>query len=127
MSERPSDAEQLRAWCLEMPGAVETFPFNPETSAFRIGSGGKIFALSALGRARLKVSIKADPEIVAGTQRSYEAAGPGYHLNKRHWMTITLGGDLPGALLRDLIEDSYDLVRPRPTGGRPDPSNAIEP
>lgn len=108
-----SDAEEVRSWCLAMPGAVEAFPFNPETSVFRVGPGGKMFALSALGRTPLKVSVKADPEIVTGTQRAYEAAGPGYHLNKRHWMTITLGGDLPNGLLRDLIEDSYDLVKPK--------------
>lgn len=113
MSEQTGAAVELRGWCLRMPGAVETFPFGPETSVFRVAAKGKIFALSALAGEPLKVSVKADPEIVAGMQHSYEAAGPGYHLNKRHWMTITLGGDLPDPLLRDLIEDSYDLVRPR--------------
>lgn len=113
MSERTDAAAELRGWCLEMAGAVETFPFGPETSVFRVAPKGKIFALSALGGEPLKVSVKADPEIVTSMQRSYEAAGPGYHLNKRHWMTITLGGDLPDRLLHDLIEDSYDLVKPK--------------
>lgn len=113
MSEPTGAAAELRSWCLQMPGAVETFPFGPETSVFRVADKGRIFALSALAGAPLKVSVKADPEIVTGMQRSYEAAGPGYHLNKTHWMTITLGGDLPDALLRDLIEDSYDLVKPK--------------
>ena len=112
MSGRAMDGTGLRAWCLGLPGAVETFPFNPETSVFKVGEKGKIFALSALAGDPLKVSLKADPEIVTSMQRSYEAAGPGYHLNKRHWMTITVGGDLPDAEIRDLIEDSYDLVRP---------------
>ncbi len=113
MSEPTSAGAELRAWCLAMPGAVETFPFNPETSAFRVAASGRIFALSALARDPLAVSLKADPEIVAGTRRAYDAAGAGYHLNKRHWMTIRRGGDLPDRLLRELIEDSYDLVRPQ--------------
>jgi predicted DNA-binding protein (MmcQ/YjbR family) len=43
---------------------------------------------------------------------------PGYHLNKRHWITITLGGDAPDELVRDLVQDSHDLVRPRPRARR---------
>jgi predicted DNA-binding protein (MmcQ/YjbR family) len=46
--------DELREWCLKMPGAAETFPFGPETSVFKVG--GKIFALSALGSEVLKVS-----------------------------------------------------------------------
>ena len=107
------DAEGLRALCLEMPGAVETFPFNESTSVFKVGANGKMFALTALGEEPLKVSLKADPEIVTSVQRTFEAAGPGYHLNKTHWMTITVGGDLPDEEIRELVEDSYDLVRPK--------------
>ncbi len=113
MSGRAMDGAELRGRCLALPGAVETFPFNPETSVFKVGEKGKIFALSALGGEPLKVSLKADPEIVTSMQSSYEAAGPGYHLNKRHWMTITVGGDLPDVQIGELIEDSYDLVRPK--------------
>src|SRR6478609_5891159 len=113
VAEKRMDGAALRSRCLEMPGAVETFPFNPETSVFKAREGGKIFALSALAGEPLKVSLKADPEIVVSMQRTFEAAGPGYHLNKRHWMTITVGGDLPDEQIRELIEDSYDLVKPR--------------
>ena len=34
----------------------------------------------------------------------------GYHLNKRPWNTVALDGGLPDAMVRDMIEDSYDLV-----------------
>jgi len=101
--------EELRDWCLQMPGASETFPFNPETSVFKVG--GKIFALSALGADQLKVSVKCDPEVGEGLRATHESIVPGYHLNKRHWITVTLGGDAPDDAVRDLIEDSYDLVR----------------
>jgi predicted DNA-binding protein (MmcQ/YjbR family) len=99
---------ELRRWCLAQAGAVEEFPFGPETSVFKVG--GRIFALSALARTPLEVSVKCEPELAVDLRDSYEAIRPGYHLNKRHWNTITLDGSLPDQLVRDLIEDSYDLV-----------------
>jgi predicted DNA-binding protein (MmcQ/YjbR family) len=58
----------------------------------------------------LEVSVKCEPEIAVDLGGSYAAIRPGYHLNKRRWNTITLDGSLPDRLVRDLIEDSYDLV-----------------
>jgi predicted DNA-binding protein (MmcQ/YjbR family) len=108
--------EELRAWCLEMPGAEETFPFAPGVSVFKVA--GKVFALSRLNAVPLEVSVKCDPVLAEDLRASYEAIRPGYHLNKRHWITVTLGGDAGDALVRDLIEDSHDLVRPRPRRSR---------
>jgi predicted DNA-binding protein (MmcQ/YjbR family) len=105
----------LREWCLAMPGAVEELPFNPETSVFKVN--GKIFAITALAAAPLKVSVKCDPELAEGLRGAHEAIVPGYHLNKRHWITVTLGGDVPDRAVRDLIEDSYDLVKPKARRG----------
>ncbi len=102
------DARELRRWCLEHAGAIEDFPFGPEHSVFKVG--GKIFALSALGRTPLEVSVKCEPELADQLRASYAAIRPGYHLNKRHWNTITLDGSVSDQLVRDLIEDSYDLV-----------------
>jgi predicted DNA-binding protein (MmcQ/YjbR family) len=102
------DAAALRASCLRFPGAVEEFPFGPETSVFKVA--GKMFALSALDRTPLEVSLKCEPELAEALRRSYPAIRPGYHLNKRHWNTLTLNGSLPEQVVRDLVEDSYDLV-----------------
>src|SRR5262245_2562672 len=86
------DAAELRRWCLEQTGAIEDFPFGPEHSVFKVG--GKMFALSTLDRAPLEVSVKCEPELAVNLRDSYEAIRPGYHLNKRHWNTITLDGSL---------------------------------
>ena len=102
------NAPELRDWCLEQSGAIEDFPFTPEHSVFKVR--GKMFALSALEREPLEVSVKCEPELAVELRNSYPAIRPGYHLNKRHWNTITLDGSLPDQLVRDLIEDSYDLV-----------------
>jgi predicted DNA-binding protein (MmcQ/YjbR family) len=98
----------LRRLCLRWPGAVEDFPFGPETSVFKVA--GKMFALSALRSRPLRVSLKCEPEIAEQLRSGYEAIGPGYHLNKRHWNTVTLDGSVPDRLVRDMVEDSYDLV-----------------
>jgi predicted DNA-binding protein (MmcQ/YjbR family) len=98
----------LRHACLAMPGATEEFPFNPETSVFKVA--GKIFAISALGAQPLRISLKCEPALADQLRASHPAIIPGYHLNKRHWNTIVLDGSLPDRLVRDMIEDSYDLV-----------------
>lgn len=102
------DASELRRWCLHHAGAIEDFPFGPEHSVFKVA--GKMFALSTLERAPLEVSVKCEPELADQLRHTYRAIRPGYHLNKRHWNTITLDGSLSDQLVRDLIEDSYDLV-----------------
>jgi predicted DNA-binding protein (MmcQ/YjbR family) len=99
---------ELRAACLALAGAEETFPFGPATSVFKVG--GKLFALSALGAESLRVSLKCEPELAIGLREAHAAILPGYHLNKRHWNTVILDGSLPDAMVRDMIEDSYDLV-----------------
>ena len=105
---RRVDAAGLRAWCLAQNGAFEDFPFGPEHSVFKVA--GKMFALSNLDRTPLEVSVKCEPELAVELRNSYDAIRPGYHLNKRHWNTITIDGTLPDQLVRDFIEDSYDLV-----------------
>jgi predicted DNA-binding protein (MmcQ/YjbR family) len=100
--------DELRAWCLEHPGAEETFPFAPETSVFKVG--GKVFAISRLDGEPLTVSVKCEPELAGQLRLDYPAIQPGYHLNKRHWNTLTLDGSLDDGMVRDLVEDSYDLI-----------------
>ena len=101
-------AAELRRLCLKLSGAEETFPFGPETSVFKVG--GKMFALAALQRRPLKVSVKCEPELGEQLRGSYDEIEPGYHLNKRHWLTVTCGGVADDELVRELVSGSYDLV-----------------
>ena len=67
----------------------------------------------------LHVSIKCEPELEETWRSTYESIVPGYHLNKRHWITATLNRDVEDQRVRELIEDSYDLVKPkRPRSSR---------
>ncbi|MGC5342567.1 MmcQ/YjbR family DNA-binding protein [Streptomyces sp. DT171] len=100
---------ELSAFCLDLNGASRDVPFprSPELSVFKVG--GKIFAFCALEQCPLTVSLKCDPEEAVRLRETYDAVVPGWHLNKRHWNTVTVSG-LPDRRLRELVEDSYDLV-----------------
>lgn len=101
--------EQLRAFCLSFNAAVEDFPFSPEIPVFKVG--GKMFALSWTAARPLKVNLKCDPEDAVRLRGEHpDLIIPGYHMNKRHWNTVTVDAGLPDRLVRELIEDSYDLV-----------------
>ena len=101
-------SEDLRDLCLSFPGSEETFPFGPENSVFKVA--GKVFALSRLEGEPLRVSLKCEPGLAEQLREAHAAIIPGYHLNKRHWNTVTLDGSVPEAMVHDLVEDSYDLI-----------------
>jgi predicted DNA-binding protein (MmcQ/YjbR family) len=98
----------LRRYCLSFAGSVETFPFGPQTSVFKVE--GKMFALSGLAQQPLQVSLKCEPQLADGLREAHAAVLPGYHLNKRHWNSVIIDGSLPEQMIKDMIEDSYDLV-----------------
>jgi predicted DNA-binding protein (MmcQ/YjbR family) len=99
---------ELRDHCLAFPGSEETFPFGPETSVFKVA--GKMFALSQLARRPLQVSVKCEPLLAEQLREAHPAVLPGYHLNKRHWNTLVIDGSLPDRMIKDMVEDSYDLI-----------------
>ncbi|MFG3211483.1 MmcQ/YjbR family DNA-binding protein [Streptomyces tendae] len=105
---------ELRDFCLSFNAAVEDFPFNPETSVFKVL--GKMFALTSLDGRPLTVNLKCDPDDAIRLRDDHPGLiVPGWHMNKRHWNTVTVGGGpdggrLPDRVVRELVEDSYDLV-----------------
>jgi predicted DNA-binding protein (MmcQ/YjbR family) len=101
-------ADELRRWCLTRPAVTEEFPFGERTSVFKVL--GKMFALSSLESWPLRVSLKCEPELADALRATYPAIQPGYHLNKRHWNTVTLDGSVPDAMVVQMLEDSYELV-----------------
>ncbi|CAL9418213.1 putative protein YjbR [Streptomyces sp. enrichment culture] len=100
---------ELRALCLSFGAAVEDFPFGPQMSVFKVR--GKLFALTDLDARPLRVNLKCDPEEAVRLRAEHPGlVVPGWHMNKRHWNTVTADGGLPDRLVRELVEDSYDLV-----------------
>jgi predicted DNA-binding protein (MmcQ/YjbR family) len=99
--------ESFRAYCLAKPGAEETFPFGPDTLVFKVR--GKMFALTNLESFE-GVNLKVDPEYGAELRERYEFIIPAYHMNKKHWITVQIRNGVPVQLLRQLIDQSYNLV-----------------
>jgi predicted DNA-binding protein (MmcQ/YjbR family) len=98
----------LRDHCIAKPGVTEGFPFGDSALVMKVES--KMFALISMDEIPVTVSLKCDPERAERLRARYAAVQPGYHLNKRHWNTITVDGSLVARELRGLIDHSYDLV-----------------
>ena len=103
----------LLALCSSLPQAVETFPFGEEASVFKTSGNGKIFAITTLDSIPLTVTLKCDPEESLALRAEYPQITPGYHLNKRHWITVVLDGGVPDDLVEQLVTASHALVRPK--------------
>jgi predicted DNA-binding protein (MmcQ/YjbR family) len=98
----------IRSLLSRKPGATEEYPFGPEAMVFKVG--GKMFAIVGHTADPVTVSLKCDPDQAATLRSSYPAITPGYHLNKRHWNTVTLDGTVPDSLLRAMVDSSFELV-----------------
>lgn len=97
--------------CSGLTDATRTYPFGEGTAVFKIA--GKVFAI-AREEGVEALTLKCEPDFAAALIVQHEAIAVGYHMNKRHWITITLDGSLPADLIADLIEGSYELVAPSP-------------
>ncbi|MDX1430721.1 MAG: MmcQ/YjbR family DNA-binding protein [Rhodothermales bacterium] len=91
-----------------IPGATEDFPFGPDVAVFKVA--GKMFATLNVDGPPFRSNLKCDPERAVELRSEYESVVPGYHMNKRHWNTVEIEGDVPDTVIRELIRHSYDLV-----------------
>ena len=106
--------KELEDYLLEYPNTWLDFPFGEGTSVYKTGDkeagDGKMFALIDDNSKPLRVSLKCDPILAETLREKYETVVPGYHLNKKHWNTIILTGQLPDDDVKDLANLSYQLV-----------------
>ena len=101
------DIETLRDYCLSKPGVTESFPFGEDTLVFK--ADGKIFLLTSLSDGG-KFNVKCDPERAIELRERYTEVQPGYHMNKKHWNTVDMNGQLTSGQLVEMIDHSYQLV-----------------
>ncbi len=106
--------EELNDYLLSYPNTWVDYPFGENTSVYKVGdqaSGdAKFFALVQDDAKTLRLSVKCDPQLAELLREKYETVVPGYHLNKKHWNTIILTGQVPQDELEDFIRLSYGLV-----------------
>ncbi len=99
--------EYYREYCLAMPGVTEDTPFGEDTLVFRVG--GKIFSLTSIEMFQ-SVNLKCDPERAVELREDYSGIVPGFHMNKKHWNTVSTGGSVPDRLILELADHSYALI-----------------
>jgi len=112
------DHKTVEQYILSMPNSFLDYPFGEGVAVYKVGakeqaSEGKMFALIAEGKEPVNLSLKCDPQLAVVLREKYETVQAGYHLNKKHWNTLVLTGQLPWEEVQALIRHSYDLV----TGG----------
>lgn len=101
------DPTELREYLLSFRGVTEEQPFGPEVVVYKVM--GKIFALTTY-TTPLKVNLKCEPRLALQLREKYDVVKPGYHMNKKHWNTVTVDGSIPQARFQDMVKGSYDRV-----------------
>jgi predicted DNA-binding protein (MmcQ/YjbR family) len=98
----------IEEYILSMPNAVREYPFGPDVAVYKVTD--KIFAIISEGKIPVQLSLKCDPQLAVVLREKYETVMPGYHLNKKHWNTLVLTGQVEWLEVKDLINHSYQLV-----------------
>ncbi|HEX7366837.1 MAG TPA: MmcQ/YjbR family DNA-binding protein [Pelobium sp.] len=99
--------ESLRDYCLQKPGVSESFPFGNDTLVFKVAQ--KIFLLASITEP-ISFNAKCNPERALVLREQHPEIIPGYHMNKKHWNTVYYNQNLSDLILKQLIDNSYDLV-----------------
>ena len=102
------DVEAIRAYCLTKKHVTEEFPFDEHTLVFKVM--GKIFLLLPLDEVVLKFNAKNTPDKCIALREEFSSIVPGYHMNKTHWNTVHVDETIPVTILKEIIDDSYNLI-----------------
>jgi len=100
--------QDLMEYCQKKKGTSTAFPYDDETLIIKVGS--KMFVLTNIKSKVFKINLKCDPLMAEGLNKEYSAIVPGYHMNKKHWISVTFGEDVEDEKIKWLIDLSYDLV-----------------
>ena len=100
--------KKLESFILNKKAVTLSYPFGEQAMVFKLK--GKMFALIAKKEKPLHLSLKCDPFDALSYREIYESVIPGYHLNKKHWNTIYVNGEVKEDILFEMINDSYELV-----------------
>ena len=102
------DPEIIRKYCLKKKSVTESFPFGNDTLVFKVSC--KMFLLLSLEASPLQFNVKCDPEQAEILREEYASVIPAFHMNKKHWNSVILDGNVPARLIWEMIDASYQLV-----------------
>lgn len=108
------DHKTVEEFLLALPNTYLDYPFGEDIAVYKVKIAGqdegKMFALVPEKSSPVSISMKCDPLLAVTLRERYDTVMPGYHLNKKHWNTIVLSGQLEWEEVQDLIRHSYNLV-----------------
>lgn len=102
------DHKTVEQYVLSMPNARLDYPFGEDVAVYKVKD--KMFALIPEDKKPVRISLKCDPQLAVILREKFETVLEGYHLNKKHWNTVILSGQLPWEEVQGLIRHSYELV-----------------
>ncbi len=102
--------KQVEKYILSLDDAKLDYPFGEQVAVYKVKD--KMFALVQENTDPLQLSLKCDPQLAVLLREKYESVLAGYHLNKKHWNTLLLTGQVPWEEVQGLIRHSYELVNP---------------
>lgn len=105
--------QELIDYCLTYPSALEDYPFDEHSAVLKHRGNSKMFALIGVRNGTTYINLKCEPMRADFLRGVYQSVSPGWHMNKVHWNTITLGGDVPEADLHEMIQHSFHLTKPK--------------
>ena len=100
--------EAFRIFCLSKAGTEECLPFDEHTLVFKVM--GKMFALTSLNSETFTVNLKCDPDKALELREVHPQIIPGFHMNKKHWNTVSFEDGLINSILKEQIDHSYAMV-----------------
>ncbi len=98
----------IREYALQKINVTEGFPFGETVLVFKVNN--KIFLLMALDESPTTINLKCNPDKAIELREEFSSIIPGYHMNKKHWNTVILDGNLPAKMIKEMIDWSYELV-----------------
>ena len=104
--------KDLEEYIYSLPNVKLDYPFGKEVSVYKVSASAedKMFALIPENKSPIQISLKCDPQLAVLLREKYESVMQGYHLNKKHWNTVLLTGQLTNNEITGLIQHSYNLV-----------------
>jgi predicted DNA-binding protein (MmcQ/YjbR family) len=102
------ELEDVREYCLLLPEVTEGYPFGEDHLVFKVKD--KMFCLMSLEAFPSTMNLKCEPDRAIELREQYDGIAPGYHMNKKHWNTLTLDGSIPDDVVLELVRHSFDRV-----------------
>ncbi|NHU84317.1 MmcQ/YjbR family DNA-binding protein [Kocuria sp. JC486] len=100
--------DRARRTALELPGADKSYPFGPEHEVFKVR--GKVFLMCTDVTGEPIITFKCEPEDSFALRQQYPSISPGYHMNKKHWVSVAGHESVTARLVEEMVEDAYRLV-----------------